>query len=261
MLLTHIRCAKRTDSKESYNTSKHTSTDLAALFLLTYQGIVLQKVIFQLFLIKHLWQASRVFMHAWRGLKHEFTALCVNTAVLSMLHKAWNSHTFLCQTSCNLVHISRLWQKCLLQTNQLILSDLRILFWEPRFWACLSFQSQILTVKTQKVLLNNSYCLGHPRYLLNISISKAALGFSSVLYWGRGHVCTPWTPTDTVAEHPRLSSFHVTRSLELRGASPGPQLSMELWVKWHVYNASIITDTCNLHEVDQVHQVKKLSIS
>ncbi len=82
-------------------------------------------------------------------------------------------HTFLCQTCCNLVHISRLWQKCLLQTNRLILSDLRILFWEPQFWACLSFQSEILTVKTQKVILNNSYCLGHPRYLLNISISKA----------------------------------------------------------------------------------------
>ncbi len=149
-------------------------------------------------------------------------------------------HTFLCQTCCNLVHISRLWQKCLLQTNRLILSDLRILFWEPQFWACLSFQSQILTVKTQKVLLNNSYCLGHPHYLLNISISKAAMSFSSVLYWGHSHVCTPWATTDTAAEYPLLSSFHMTHSFKLWGANTGTQLSMIF--ENRIYNASIITD-------------------
>lgn len=132
-------------------------------------------------------------MHEGAWNMHSCLALCVNSAVLSMLHKAWSSHTFLCQTSRNLVLISRLWQKCLLQTNQLILSDLRILFWEARFWACLSFQSQILTAKTQKVLLNNSYRLGHPRYLRNISISKASLGFSSVLYWGTRSRLRPWT--------------------------------------------------------------------
>lgn len=114
-------------------------------------------------------------------------ALSVNTVVLSKFHNAWYCRPFLCQTGCNHIHISRIWQKCLLQKNQLILLDLRILFWEAQFWSCLSFLSQILTVKTQKVLLNYSYCLGHLLYLLNISISKATLGLSSELCWGHSH--------------------------------------------------------------------------